>query len=106
MDTIRMIVYRAETAMVGLITGPTVDSSDARRLLQDLFVTEADIRPDPENEQLNIRVHSASRPAANRALAQLFEHLNKAEVKYPGTEMRMVYELGGDTAPNYAEGVK
>jgi transposase len=100
MDTIRMIAYRAETAMVGLITGPTVDSSDARRLLQDLFVTEADILPDPENEQLNIRVHSASRPAANRALAQLVEHLNNAEVKYPGTEMRLVYELGGYTSPN------
>ncbi len=106
MDTIRMIAYRAETAMVGLITGPTVDSSDARRLLQDLFVTEADILPDPENEQLNIRVHSASRPAANRALAQLFEHLNNAEVKYPGTEMRLVFELGGYTSPNHAEGVR
>jgi hypothetical protein len=94
MDTIRMIAYRAETAMVGLITGPTVDSPDARRLLQDLFVTEA------ENEQLNIRVHSASGPAANRALAQLFEHLNNAEVKYPGTEMRLIYELGGYTSPN------
>ena len=100
MDTIRMIAYRAETAMVGLITSATVDSSDARRLLQDLFVTEADILPDPENEQLNIRVHSASRPAANRALAQLFEHLNNAEVKYPGTEMRLVYELGGYTSPD------
>jgi transposase len=100
MDTIRMIAYRAETAMVGLITSATVDSSDARRLLQDLFVTEADILPDPENEQLNIRVHSASRPAANRALAQLFEHLNNAQVKYPGTQMRLVYEIGGYTSPN------
>ncbi|RZB33758.1 MAG: hypothetical protein SRB2_03869 [Desulfobacteraceae bacterium Eth-SRB2] len=106
MDTIRMIAYRAETAMVGLITGPAVDSSDARRLLQNLFVTEADILPDPENEQLNIRVHSASRPAANRALVQLFEHLNKAEVKYPGTEMRLAYELGGYTSPKSAEGVR
>jgi hypothetical protein len=100
MDTIRMIAYRAETAMVGLITSPTVDSSDARRLLQDLFVTEADILPEPENEQLKIRVHNASRPAANRALAQLFEHLNNAEEKYPGTELRLVYELGGYSSPN------
>jgi len=100
MDTIRMIAYRAETAMVGLITSATVGSSDARRLLQDLFVTEADILPEPENEQLNIRVHSASRPAVNRALAQLFEHLNNAQVKYPGTQMRLVYELGGYTSPN------
>jgi len=100
MDTIRMIAYRAETAMVGLITGPTVNSSDARRLLQDLFVTEADILPDAENEQLNIRVHSASSSAANRALAQLLEHLNNAEVKYPGTQMRLVYQLGGYNSPN------
>ena len=92
--------------MVGLITSPIVDSSDARRLLQDLFVTEADILPDPENQQLNIRLHSASRPAANRALAQLFEHLNNAEVKYPGTEMRLAFELGGYTSPNYAKSVK
>ncbi len=106
MDTIRMIAYRAETAMVGLITGPTVDSSDARRLLQDLFVTEADILPSPETDKLNVRVHTASRPAANRALVKLFEHLNSAQVKYPGSEMRLNFELGGYTAPNYTEGVK
>lgn len=105
MDTIRMIAYRAETAMVGLITGPTVDSSDARCLLQDLFLTEADILPDAENALLNICVHSASRPAANRTLAQLFEHLNNAQVKYPGTELKMAFELGGYKAPNHAEGV-
>ncbi len=105
MDTIRMIAYRAETAMVGLITGPTVHSPAARRLLQDLFVTEADILPDPENKKLNIRVHNASRTAANRALAQLFEHLNKAEVIYPGTDMRLVYKIGGFTGSNGVEGV-
>ena len=105
MDTIRMIAYRAETAMVGLITGPTVDSADARCLLQDLFVNEADILPDPTNKQLNIRVHNASRPAANRALEQLFEHLNNAEVNYPGTDMRLVYQLGGYTGRNSTAGV-
>jgi hypothetical protein len=105
MDTIRMIAYRAETAMTGLITGPTVDLSAARRLLQDLFVTEADILPDPENKQLNIRVHNASRPAANRSLTRLFDHLNKAEVNYPGTDMRLVYQLGGYTGSDRSEGV-
>jgi hypothetical protein len=74
-------------------------------LKAELKDTEADILPDPENKQLNIRVHSASRPAANRALAQLFEHLNKAEVNYPGTDFRLVYKLGGYTGSNGAEGV-
>jgi hypothetical protein len=105
MDTIRMIAYRAETSMVGLLTGPTVDSSDARSLLQNLFQTEGDVLPDLENQQLNVRVHGASRPAANRALAQLFDHLNSSQVKYPGTELQMVFELGGYTTSNHAEGV-
>ena len=100
MDTIRMIAYRAETAMAGLITGPTVDSPDARSLLQGLFLNEADILPDPENEKLNIRVHGASWPAANRTLA-----LTQAEIKYPGTELTMTFELGGYTPQNQAEGV-
>ena len=93
MDTVRMIAYRSETAMAGLLVGPTVDFAAARSLLQALFTTEADILPDPENEILHVRVHGASRPAANRSLEQLFGQLNKAQVKYPGTDMRLVYQL-------------
>jgi hypothetical protein len=93
-DTVRMIAYRAETAMAGLLMGPALDSAAARGLLQDLFVTEADILPEPENQLLRIRVHGASTPAANRALVQLIEQLNEAEVLYPGTDLRLNYELG------------
>ncbi|HBZ55760.1 MAG TPA: hypothetical protein DEO88_10165 [Syntrophobacteraceae bacterium] len=93
MDTVRMIAYRAETAMVRLLVGPTVDSAAARSLLQDLFVTEADILPDPEHKRLQVRIHGASRPAANRSLTRLFTHLNEAQLLYPGTDMTLVYEL-------------
>ena len=47
-DMVRMITYRAETAMVSLLKSATVDSSTGRQLLQNLFVTEADIFPDKE----------------------------------------------------------
>ena len=90
-----MIAYRAETAITGLLIRPTIDSAAARCLLQDLFVTEADILPDAENKILRIRLHGASRPAANRSYQSLFEQLNKAEIMYPGTDMRIIYELGG-----------
>ena len=95
LDTIKMIAYRAETAMTGLLTAPTVDTPAARRLLQNLFATEADILPDAEKKLLRIKVHGASRPAANRSLQSLFAQLNEAEVQYPGTDMKLVYELGG-----------
>ncbi|MBF0530650.1 MAG: hypothetical protein HQK55_15570 [Deltaproteobacteria bacterium] len=64
MDMVRLISYRAETAMANMITGPTVDMAAARRLLQDLFVCDADILPDTENNILCIRIHNAARPAA------------------------------------------
>jgi len=93
MDTVRMIAYRTETSMANLLKDQTTDMAAARSLLQDLYVTEADILPQPENDLLLVRVHNASRPAANKKIEQLFNHLNEAEMKYPGTKMRLVYEL-------------
>lgn len=95
MDAVRMIAYRAETAMCDLITSPTVDTPAARRLLQDLFTTEADISPDHENRRLLVNVHHGSRPAADQALANLFEHLNATETIYPATDLRIVYNFLG-----------
>jgi hypothetical protein len=92
-DTIKMVAYRAESSMASILKEHTVDMAAARRLLQDLYVTEADILPQPKKNILHVRVHSASRPASNAALAKLFDELNTAEVCYPGTDMLMTYEL-------------
>jgi hypothetical protein len=96
LDTVKMICYRAETVMAGMLLGPTVDTPAARRLLQDLFITEADILPDSENKLLRVKVHAASRPAANKLLRELFEKLNESEIIYPGTDMQLVYEIAGE----------
>ncbi len=105
MDAIRMIAYRAETTMSTLLTGPTVDTAKARQLLIDLFTTEADILPDKNNNLLLVRVHGASRPAANRSLKKLFAQLNESEIFYPGTDRRIKYELGGGTINKFENGV-
>jgi len=97
MDTIKMIAYRAETSMAGILKNATVDMAAARRLLQDLYVTEADILPDSKSKILTVRVHNASTPAANTALKRLFEELNSAKVYYPGTEMQMEYVLAASS---------
>ncbi|MFV9646558.1 MAG: putative transposase, partial [Desulfobacterales bacterium] len=93
-DTVRMVAYRAETAMAGLLRSETVDTAAARQLLIDLFSTEADILPDKDKKILRVRIHGASRPAANRSLDKLLTRLNESEIIYPGTDMRMCYELG------------
>lgn len=96
MDTVKMIAYRAETAMAGLLKSPTIDMAAARSLLQDLYMTEADILPKPEDNRLVVRVHNASRPGSDEIIRRLFVELNSARVCYPGTEMRMNYVLASE----------
>ena len=95
MDTVRMITYRAETAMASMMIGPTIDMAAARRLLQDLFVNDADLLPEPENNILRVQIHNAARPTANRSIEHLLAKLNAAEIIYPGTDMRIVYQMRG-----------
>lgn len=95
LDTIKMIAYRAETAMVELVKSPVLDSTAGRRLMQDLFDSQADILPETASQRLRIRVHRSARPATDRLLTTLFERLNQAELIYPGTELQLVYELHG-----------
>ncbi len=93
MDTVKMIAYRTETSMANLLKDETTDMAAARRLLQDLYVAEADILPEPENDRLLVRIHNASRPAANKKIKRLLDYLNNTEMKYPGTKLRLHYEL-------------
>ena len=100
MDTVRMIAYRAETAMALEWTRAGIELPAARRILQDLFATEADIHSEPEKNRLRICVHRAARPAVDRALDNLLQKLNDAQIQFPATEMRVCYELvGADQNP-------
>jgi transposase len=93
LDTVRLIAYRAETAMVPLLLSDTVDSPAARTLLQTLFATEADLVPNSEEGILHVRIHQSSSPADDRRLQGLFDQLNATETVYPGTQLRLVFHL-------------
>ena len=95
LDTIRMIAYRAETAMVPVLMEPTIDSAQARSILQTLFTTDADILPDVDHSRLVVQVHRSSTPSTDKHLLALFEQLNATETIYPGTELQLVYEFVG-----------
>ena len=94
-DTVKMIAYRAETAMASIVREELARSDDARSLLRDLFCSEADLTPDLDKHVLGVQVHPMSNPRANRAIAHLLEHLNAAEPTYPGTSLRLIYSIAG-----------
>jgi hypothetical protein len=94
-DTVKMIAYRAETAMASIVREELARTDDARSLLCDLFRSEADLVPDLAKRVLEVHVHPMSNPRSNRAIAHLLDHLNAAEFAYPGTELRMAYSIAG-----------
>ena len=91
LDTVKMIAYRAETAMTHIVREELAREDDARALLRDLFRSEADILPDLERELLEIRVHAMANPRSNRAIHHLIDHLNAAEMTYPGTNLKLKF---------------
>ena len=99
MDTIRMIAYRTETAMIPLLRDAHTDPPAARTILQDLFRATADIAPEPEHKRLRVSVHRSARPVTDIRLLKLFAELNATEIIYPGTDMVMHYELVAQPAP-------
>ena len=97
LDTVKMLAYRAETSLLGIVREALAREDDGRALLQDLFRQEADLHPDESRGQLEVRVHPFSNPRSNRAIEHLLEPLNASEMKYPGTSLTLTYSLIGAT---------
>lgn len=93
-DTVKLVAYRAETAMSGLLREELRREDDSRSLLRDLFRSDADVIPDRGRQVLEVRLHTLANPRFNRAVQHLLDHLNAAESTYPGTEFRLRYSLG------------
>ena len=93
-DTIKMIGYRAETAMANSLREHLKRPDEARRLLRALYTTEADLLPDPEARTLTVRLHHGANAATDQVIAKLCEELNATETVFPRTNLRLVLKLG------------
>ena len=100
LDTIRMIAYRAETAMTLVVREVMNRQDDARSLIRDMFLSEADILPDRENQTLKVCLHYTAEARHNRAIEHVLQHLNDVEYKYPGTELILKFSLGIPDLPS------
>jgi hypothetical protein len=92
-DTVKMIAYRAETALVGLVRPHLAKEEDARALVRELFVSSADLEPDEHAHTLTIRTHRMACPAHDKAMSALLVDLTQAAFCHPETGMRLIYEL-------------
>ena len=92
-DTIKMIAYRAETSMVHIVREQMARNDDARSLLRSIYSTDADLLPDEDNATLTVRLHHLANHATDETLRHLCAELNETETIFPGTNLRLIFEL-------------
>ncbi len=98
-DTIRMIAYRAETAMAVIMREKLARSDDARSLLREIFTTSADLFPDTQAKTLTVQLHNLTNKLSDDATRHLMQELNASQTLYPGTNLRLFFKLVSDPNP-------
>jgi len=98
-DTIKMIGYRAETSLASLLREPLARSDDARVLLRQIFRNEVDLVPDAVTNTLTVRLHHLTQAAHDQAIAQLCATLNETQTVFPGTNLKLIFEIGSSKIP-------
>jgi len=102
-DTIRMIAYRAETAMALVAREHMARHDDARALVREIMTTEADLIPDEKQKTLTIRLHHLTNQMSSKIAQRLADELNATDTQYPGTNLLLIYKLVSSPNPRAQE---
>ena len=97
-DTIKMISYRAESAVVATLREfmPNSKNDEARSLFRAIMKASVDILPDDENKTLTIALHHLSNATHNKIIQKLCDELNDTKTIFPATDLIMIFKLGSD----------
>jgi hypothetical protein len=102
-DTIKMVAYRAETAMANVLRDIMNHPDEARSVLRAIYRTEADLQPNYEEKTLTVRLHQLANWSSTELIRHLCAELNATETVFPGTNLRLIYELVSDQNPRGQE---
>ena len=101
MNIIKMICYRAETAIANELAVHSLHAKEEKRMLvKQIIQNHADLIPDYEKKTLTVVLHTLSAPRFNHAAAQLAQTLNQTETIFPGSELKLIFET---SAPSNCE---
>lgn len=93
LDIIKMIGYRSETAMSNLIRPHMSHPDESRKLLQQVYKSDADILVNYKGKTLCVELHRMSYWKDDRVIQKLCDELNQTKTKFPGTDLTLFYKL-------------
>ena len=93
LDTIKIIAYRAETAMCNIIKKQMTSPEQARTLIRKMYSADADIELDEINDALIVKIHRTNHWADDKILEYLCAQLNETETLFPATNLTCLFKL-------------
>jgi hypothetical protein len=93
LDTVKIIAYRAETAMANLIKKQMSVPEQARSLIRRLYSSDADIEVDKINNILLVKLHRSNHWADDKVLEYLCEQLNDTQTVFPASNLMLHFSL-------------
>ncbi|NOR33651.1 MAG: hypothetical protein GQ579_03100 [Bacteroidales bacterium] len=92
-NIIKIICYRAETAIANLLAAHYRKSTnEIRALVKSVIFAKADIYPDYLTNTLTVRLNSLATPRDNMAIREICQTLNDYEAVFPGTRLKLTYK--------------
>lgn len=92
-NIIKIICYRAETAIANLLAAHYRKSSnEIRALVKSIIFAKADLYPDYYTNTLTVRLNSLATPRDNMAVREICQVLNDYEAVFPGTKLKLVFK--------------
>lgn len=70
-------------------------TEDARAFLREVYRATADLLPDADQKTLTVRLHPLATRAHDNVLRHLCAELTATETVFPGTELRLIYQIAG-----------
>ena len=93
MNIIKMICYRAETAVANELGAYLINAKGEKRMLvKQIIQNNADLIPGYESKTLTVVLHTLSAPRYNMAAEELAEILNQTETIFPGTDLMLKFK--------------
>ncbi len=92
-NIIKIICYRAETAIANLLASYYQKSSnEIRALVKSIIFAKADLYPNYQTNTLTVRLNSLATPRDNLAVREICQTINDYEAVFPGTNLKLVYK--------------
>jgi len=93
LDTIKLIAYRAETALSNMAKEYMSHKDESRILLKQIYKTDANLIVDHENQKLIVEIHSLTHWKDDAVLEKLCNAMNDTETKFPDSNLTLNYKM-------------